>query len=63
MALDARDRLVWDATRQQLGRGAWLCVDTLSSCFDAARKKKAFGRALRREIDPVDLDRMAAPDP
>lgn len=53
---------MWDVARRQMGRGAWLCADTLGDCFDAARKKKAFGRALRCEIDPVDLDRMTGPD-
>ncbi|MDA3038850.1 MAG: YlxR family protein [Actinomycetota bacterium] len=60
VALDADRRLVWDLARQQAGRGAWLCADTLGTCFDAARKKKAFGRALRHALDPADLDRMAA---
>jgi len=27
------------------GRGAWLCADI--ACFDAARRRRAFGRAFR----------------
>lgn len=53
---------MWDLTRALSGRGAWLCIDTLGDCFAAARKKKAFGRALRCEVDPVDLDRMVVAD-
>ncbi|MBI2710500.1 MAG: YlxR family protein [Actinobacteria bacterium] len=32
------------------GRGAWLCA-TSPSCFDAATRRKAFGRALRAPVD------------
>lgn len=42
------------------GRGAWLCADTLTSCFATAVSKKAFRRALRRELDSGALDQLVA---
>lgn len=42
----ARDgSLVWDASANQTGRGAW--VHPTEQCFDSAVTRKAFARALR----------------
>jgi hypothetical protein len=35
------------------GRGAWLCPT--AACFDAAVKRRAFSRAMRRTVDPEAL--------
>ena len=39
--------------RAEPGRGAWLCPEV--SCFELAVRRRAFGRALRVEIDAVEL--------
>ncbi|HET9772867.1 MAG TPA: YlxR family protein [Acidimicrobiia bacterium] len=39
------------------GRGAWLCTGS-AACFDAAVRRRAFGRALRCEVPAQDLDRL-----
>jgi len=42
------------------GRGAWLCRATspdevvAAACLDAARAKRAFARAWRRDLDTAD---------
>jgi len=36
------------------GRGAYLCPNL--ECFEKAMKKKAFARALRREISPEEIN-------
>jgi uncharacterized protein len=33
------------------GRGAWLCAGS-ASCLDLARRRRAFGRALRAPVEP-----------
>ena len=38
------------------GRGAWLCDDI--ACLDAARHRRAFGRALRADVEPGEIDRL-----
>jgi predicted RNA-binding protein YlxR (DUF448 family) len=38
------------------GRGAWLCPRV--NCFETAVRRRAFGRALRREIAPVELSAL-----
>jgi uncharacterized protein len=40
--------------RTEAGRGAWLCAGSVS-CFDAAVRRRAFGRALRAEVSGQDL--------
>lgn len=35
--------------RSEPGRGAWLCAGS-PACFEAAVKRRAFGRALRSEV-------------
>jgi predicted RNA-binding protein YlxR (DUF448 family) len=39
------------------GRGAWLCAGSMA-CFDAAVKRRAFGRALRCEVPGHELERL-----
>jgi predicted RNA-binding protein YlxR (DUF448 family) len=43
--------------RAEPGRGAWLCAGS-ASCFDAAVRRRAFGRALRCEVPAHDLARL-----
>jgi predicted RNA-binding protein YlxR (DUF448 family) len=38
------------------GRGAWLCEASLLDCFDLARQRKSFGRALRCSVDERSLE-------
>ncbi|MTA80979.1 MAG: DUF448 domain-containing protein [Actinobacteria bacterium] len=47
--------LVWDASANQSGRGAW--VHPTSQCFDSAVSRKAFGRALRTQITNTAIAR------
>ncbi|HEV3401746.1 MAG TPA: YlxR family protein [Acidimicrobiales bacterium] len=37
--------------RDRPGRGAWLCAGS-ASCVEAAARRRAFSRALRREVRP-----------
>jgi len=39
------------------GRGAWLCRES-AACVEAAVRRRAFGRALRGDIRPEDIDRL-----
>ena len=41
--------------RLEPGRGAWLCSGSMT-CFDAAVKRRAFGRALRCDVPGRELD-------
>ena len=43
--------------RAEPGRGAWLCSGS-AACFDAAVKRRAFGRALRGEAPGHELERL-----
>ncbi len=43
--------------RGEPGRGAWLCAAS-ASCFDAAVRRRAFGRALRCEVPAHELERL-----
>jgi uncharacterized protein len=43
--------------RAEPGRGAWLCAGS-ASCFDAAVRRRAFGRALRCEVPAHDLEQL-----
>jgi predicted RNA-binding protein YlxR (DUF448 family) len=43
--------------RAEPGRGAWLCAGS-ASCFDAAVRRRAFGRALRCELPAHELERL-----
>jgi predicted RNA-binding protein YlxR (DUF448 family) len=52
-ALDASGELVVD--RRAPGRGAWLCGP---NCWEPARRKRAFDRALRTQVSPDAVDRL-----
>lgn len=47
--------------RHEPGRGAWLCAEAgpggvaSRACFEAAVRRRAFGRALRREVGADEL--------
>ncbi|MGH9043191.1 MAG: YlxR family protein [Acidimicrobiia bacterium] len=41
--------------RHEPGRGAWLCAGTTPDCFEAAVRRRAFGRALRTEVSGDQL--------
>jgi len=43
--------------RSEPGRGAWLCAGSVA-CFDAAVRRRAFGRALRAEVPAQELARL-----
>jgi uncharacterized protein len=43
--------------RSAPGRGAWLCAGSVA-CFDAALRRKAFGRALRCDVPAHELERL-----
>ena len=43
--------------RAEPGRGAWLCAGS-AACFDAAVRRRAFGRALRYEVPAHELARV-----
>jgi predicted RNA-binding protein YlxR (DUF448 family) len=36
------------------GRGAWLCAGS-EDCFDQAVRRRAFGKALRRDVTTADV--------
>lgn len=58
LAADASGQVRVDADRRQGGRGAWLHPDP--ACLARALKRRAFGRALRREglaADAGELER------
>ncbi|MXW94196.1 MAG: YlxR family protein [Acidimicrobiaceae bacterium] len=38
------------------GRGAWLCADV--ACFESARRRRAFRRALRADVEPGEIARL-----
>ena len=38
------------------GRGAWLCDDM--ACFESAKRRRAFGRALRADVKPDEIARL-----
>ena len=40
--------------RSEPGRGAWLCAGSVA-CFDAAVRRRAFSRALQREVSGQEL--------
>ncbi|HKY75493.1 MAG TPA: YlxR family protein [Acidimicrobiia bacterium] len=40
--------------RTEPGRGAWLCAAS-AACFDAAERRRAFGRALRCDVSGQEL--------
>ncbi len=43
--------------RTEPGRGAWLCAGS-GACFDAAVRRRAFGRALRSDVPAHELARV-----
>lgn len=45
-----------DSGRPADGRGIYLCRDR--DCIDAAVKRKAFNRALRRNVDAEEVSRV-----
>ena len=46
------------ASRTSAGRGAWVCS---IECFDTAVRRKAFGRAWRRDVPSSTLDALRIP--
>ncbi|MXZ51945.1 MAG: YlxR family protein [Acidimicrobiaceae bacterium] len=38
------------------GRGAWLCPDM--ACLESAKRRRAFGRALRADVRPDEIARL-----
>jgi predicted RNA-binding protein YlxR (DUF448 family) len=40
--------------RAEPGRGAWLCAGSVA-CFDAAVRRRAFGRALRADVSGQEM--------
>lgn len=48
--------LMLDPTGKANGRGVYLCPNM--ECIAKAKKKKAIGRGLERDVDPVELDRI-----
>jgi len=59
LAADADGRLALDARRRLGGRGAWLHPG--ATCWARAQKRRAFGRALRKEglaVDGAGLERL-----
>ena len=49
--------------RKGAGRGAWLCqlggaALARPECVTMARKRGAFGRALRAQVTPADIDAL-----
>ena len=40
--------------RTEPGRGAWLCAGS-PACFEAAVRRRAFNRALRREVPAQEM--------
>ena len=46
-----------DGDHTSLGRGAWVCRDSLG-CFDRAAERGQFQRAFRAKIDPTQLDML-----
>lgn len=56
LALDSSGNLT--IGRNRPGRGAWLCRDTVLSCFDIAVSRNGFERSFARPIrspSPVEL--------
>lgn len=43
--------------RSAPGRGAWLCAGS-EACFDAAVRRRAFGRALRCDVPAHEIERL-----
>jgi len=43
--------------RAEPGRGAWLCAGS-EPCFEAAVRRRAFGRALRCDVPAHELERL-----
>jgi predicted RNA-binding protein YlxR (DUF448 family) len=41
------------------GRGAWLCTGS-APCFDAATKRRAFGRSLRAAVSTAEIQELRA---
>jgi len=59
LAADAGGCLALDAGRRMGGRGAWLHPG--AGCWARAQKRRAFGRALRKEglaVDGAGLERL-----
>lgn len=55
---DPEGTVVVDRHLKAPGRGAHLCYD--AACIHAAAKRKAFGRAFKRPVAPVDPERLVA---
>ena len=48
--------IVFDPTGKKSGRGAYICPDV--SCLQKARKKKAFNRAFKMEVNDDIYERL-----
>ncbi len=46
-----------DGGHTSLGRGAWICRDSLG-CFERAAERGQFQRAFRAKIDPTQLEML-----
>ena len=45
-----------DETGKAHGRGVYLCPNV--DCFEKAKKKKAIGRGLKKEVDEQQLEKL-----
>jgi predicted RNA-binding protein YlxR (DUF448 family) len=52
----ATGELLCDPTGRRAGRGAYLCGE--QRCFELARKKRLFDRALRTKLSEADYERL-----
>ncbi|QAY65633.1 RNase P modulator RnpM [Paenibacillus protaetiae] len=50
------DQVLIDLTGKKAGRGAYLCGKL--SCFQLAKKTKAFDRALKQQVDAAIYDQL-----
>lgn len=58
LVCDPEGAVLVDRYLKAPGRGAHLCYDP--GCVQAAVKRRAFGRAFRRSVKPVEADRLVA---
>ena len=59
LALDPRERVIWDSEQTMPGRGAYLCP--ASGCLADALKKRRLNRAFRRHVDTCLLEKEGIP--
>ncbi len=53
---NSNGELALDFIGKANGRGVYLCPN--AECILMAKKKKAIGRGLERDVDPVQLDKI-----